>query len=302
MDKTPHTMSNSKKARVTSNQITDRINNIASRARQRKKANLSKDPAVEEEEQCPMLPSWPEWERAIPNEIVRSALFNVGNRKKRREYYEDVPIVVLGDGEIIYRGQELRQDDQDVWLYVLQLAHHQPLGEWVAFSAYSFCKALGWSTSGQSYKRLMTCLSRMQATALKIHNKRLHKGISLSLIRMFDYEDDEGNRLDHWRIWVEPKMRQLFGNVYYTRLEWKQRHQLKPLAKWLQGYFASHQQPRPVSVSHLHRGCGSEQKQLRFFRPKLKSALDEMKAVGFLESWSLDDKDRIHVSRTKNQG
>ncbi|ADJ29871.1 plasmid replication initiator TrfA [Nitrosococcus watsonii] len=292
-------MSSSKKNRATSNQIADRINKIAARSKQRKKASPSKNSTTGEEEQNLILPSWPEWERAIPNEIVRSALFNIGNRRERREYHEDVPIVVLGDGEIIYRGQELRQDDQDVWLYVLQLARHQPLGEWVEFSAYSFCKSLGWSTSGQSYKRLMTCLSRMQATALKIRNKRLNKGISLSLIRMFDYEDDQGNRLDRWRVWVEPKMRQLFGNVHYTRLEWKQRRQLKPLAKWLQGYFASHKQPKPVSVASLHQGCGSEQKQLRFFRPKLKSALDEMKAIGFLEVWCLDDKDRIHVVRAK---
>jgi hypothetical protein len=292
-------MNKTDKIPIESNNLTNQIEKIASRCRQSKKANTPKNSTIVKENECFMLPSWPEWERAIPNDIVRSALFNIGNRRERREYHEDVPIVVLGDGEIIYRGQELRQDDQDVWLYVLQLARHKPLGEWIEFSAYSFCKALGWPTSGQSYKRLMTCLSRMQATALKIHNKRLNKGISLSLIRMFDYEDDQGNRLDRWRVWIEPKMRQLFGNVYYTRLEWKQRRQLKPLAKWLQGYFASHKHPQPVLVADLHRGCGSDQKQLRFFRPKLKAALNELKAVGFLECWFLDSKDRMHVIRAK---
>ncbi|WP_240761730.1 plasmid replication initiator TrfA [Nitrosococcus wardiae] len=61
----------------------------------------------------PLLPCWGKGQRGVPNERVRSALFSVKNKKQARAYLEGVPIVVVGDGRITYRGQELRQDDED---------------------------------------------------------------------------------------------------------------------------------------------------------------------------------------------
>src|SRR3974390_1604852 len=57
------------------------------------------------------LPDWPEGQRAMPNEILRSALFNCRNRKQPRMFMKDIEIALIGDGQVIYRGEELRQDD-----------------------------------------------------------------------------------------------------------------------------------------------------------------------------------------------
>ena len=57
------------------------------------------------------LPDWPESYRALPNEILRSALFNCRNRNLSRKFMKEVEIAVIGDGQVIYRGEELRQDD-----------------------------------------------------------------------------------------------------------------------------------------------------------------------------------------------
>lgn len=255
--------------------------------------------AQDQDPQAPVqLPQWPDERRGIPNEVVRSALFNVRNRRTRRDYLKNHPIAVIGEGRITYTGEELRQDDEDVWLQIMHLARRQPLGEWVAFSAYAILKALGWPNSGQSYTRLRECLVRMNATALTVHSKRLGKGSSVSLIRKFEWEDAQGRRFGQWRVWIEPEMKALFGDVHYTHLEWRQRLNLGPLAKWLQGIYGSHAEPFPMKVHTLRQGCGSEAKELWKFREKLRAALNELKAVDFLQDWEIDGRDLVHVVRS----
>jgi hypothetical protein len=48
--------------------------------------------------------------RQVPNEIVRSALFTCRNRNTPRDNFRKQPIAVIGDGSIVYQGEELRQD------------------------------------------------------------------------------------------------------------------------------------------------------------------------------------------------
>jgi len=67
------------------------------------------------------LPEWPDGQRAMPNEILRSALFNCRNRNVSRVFMKEVEIAVIGDGQVIYRGEELRQDDELVWMHLMHL-------------------------------------------------------------------------------------------------------------------------------------------------------------------------------------
>ena len=86
----------------------------------------------------------------------------------------------------------------------------------------------------------------------------------------------------------------------FTRIEWEQRHKLirKPLAQWLQFYYASHARPVPVSVAFLHEMSGSTNKDMRGFKRRLKEALDQIKAVGVISEWRIDPKtDLVHVTR-----
>lgn len=247
------------------------------------------------------LPLWSDEKRGIPNEMVRSALFNVRNRRQRREYFEDTPIIVVGEGQITYRGQELRQDDEDVWLHVMHLARLQSLGKWVEFTPYSMLKALGWPLKGQSYERLRNCLGRMQATALSVYSKRLKEGISVSLVRKFEWKDKDGIQLGRWRVWIEPEMKVLFGDVYYTRLEWEQRKQLGPIARWLHGIYTSHAKPFPMKVETIWQGSGSSTRLRKHFKEKLVRALDELKKIGFLEEWQIDSNDLVHIVRANRR-
>ncbi len=241
------------------------------------------------------LPLWGEERRGVPNDLVRSALFTVGNKRNKRSYLKEAIIAALGDVRITYTGEELRQDDEDVFLQILHLARLTPLGELVEVTAYALLKSLGWPTDGRTYARLKKSLIRLKATSLSVSNGP--RGYSGSLIRSFEWRDMEHQQSRTWKICLEPRIIALFGHVAYTQIVWEQRQQLGPLAKWLHSFYFTHANPYALKVKTLKTLCGSTVKDLYKFRQNLKNALAELENVGFLDSWRIDQNDNVHVVR-----
>ncbi|WP_438393641.1 plasmid replication initiator TrfA [Caballeronia sp. DA-9] len=256
-----------------------------------------------------MLPFWPATFRALPNEIFRSALFNARNRSQKREYLKRHEIYVIGEGQVIYTGEELRQDDETVWLQLIQLAQLRPLGDTVQFTARSFLIAIGWPVKSQSYTRLRDCLTRMQATSLQVIAKRLggrdgddgsDAGIAMSMIPVFEWCDPRtGTTLKQYKVQLAQQLIELYGaKGYFTRVEWKQRLDLPDgLATWLHGYLASHEAPFPIRLETIKAGAGLTTAKQKHLRGLVKVALDELKRVKFLKDWSLGQDDLVKVKR-----
>lgn len=248
-----------------------------------------------------LLPQWPEAERAAPNEILRSALFTARNRNQPRPYLKESPIVVIGEGEIRYRGEELRQDDELVWLHLLHLAKGKALGECVEFTPYAFLKALGWPVNRGGYQRLKTCLLRMMATAVEVSSVRLRQTVAVPMILRFRNEDPQTKKpLRRWQLWVSPEMCLLFGDGCLTRINWEQRLRLPVgIATKLHGYWSTHRRPFAVRVETLQKFCGSEMRP-KHFKAQLIEALKHLKDEGFLLAWSIEH-DRVQVMRPEEQ-
>ena len=243
------------------------------------------------------LPEWPDSQRALPNEILRSALFTCRNRRQPRMFMKDEEIAVIGDGQVIYRGEELRQDDELVWMHLMHLMKKLPLGECVEFTPYAFVKALGWPIKGQNYERLRISLSRMQATALRIQSRRLNCFISISLIQKFLSRNDRDESLHRWQVWVGKEMQLLFDEEFLTRVAWETRRSLPDgITSKLFGYWASHRKPYPVKIETLSKLCGSGMLP-KHFKAELKKALQQLKRIGFLENWEIND-DLVTVTRS----
>jgi hypothetical protein len=247
------------------------------------------------------LPLWPDVVRSLPNEILRSALFNARNRNHPRAMMKSEPIAIIGDGRITYRGEELRQDDETVWLQLVHLARQHVVGQLVEFTAYSFCKDIDWAIGKRSYDRLRESLRRMQATGLDVYSKRLDRGISLSMIPFFEYEDSETQKsLPRWRVRIAPELVELFGNEHYTRIEWEQRLQLPDgLATWLHGYLASHRVPHPIKIGTIAIGSGMNTVEKTELRRLIKRALTNLVECGFLLSFDVAG-DLVTVKRAPN--
>jgi len=77
---------------------------------------------------------------AIFNEALRCALFNACNRHQRRRYLKQEDLFIIsGGGKITYTGEELRQDDGTVYLYLIFLAKRISPGNAVEFTPNSLC-------------------------------------------------------------------------------------------------------------------------------------------------------------------
>ena len=267
---------------------------------QRITATLNSGIRLPVEHPTSQLPLWHEKVRGLPNPMARSALFTVGNKTEPRMYYKSHKTIQTISGYVItYRGEELRQDDEDVFLQLVHLARKHPLGERVEFAAYSLLKELNWSKSSEGYDRLRAMLDRLQGTSLRITSQHPGEGgFQGALIRKFAWKDDENAPLTKWVVFLEPEIVKLFSPNGYTQVFWEQRLRLKSsVAKYLHGYYGTHEQPYPMKVATLQTLSGSRAARLTDFRKALRKALDLLVTERFLDRWNIDGSDLVHVIR-----
>ncbi|MBK3780040.1 RepB family plasmid replication initiator protein [Paraburkholderia aspalathi] len=274
----------------------------------RAKARVAPSPAViPEMPPAPtQIPLWPSNVRGMPNSLARSALFNVNRASAPREYYTKGKEIPASDGTVItFKGEELRQDDADVFLEILHLARDTQISERVEFTGYTMLKMLGWDKSGKGYHRLVTTIQRLQASTVNVSFEGKKKGFQGQLVRKFLWKgngDVDSDTSTRWTAYIEPEIAHLFSHDDYTRVSRVQRLQLRSeLSKWLHSYYHTHAEPYAVTVRYIHQQCGSQTKSLAHFRVTLKRALEELKKVGFLLSWRLDDTDKVHVERATHR-
>lgn len=251
------------------------------------------------------IPLWPQNVRGMPNALARSAIFNVNKSNAPRRRLDKEVIASVEGVKIIFTGEELRQDDADVFLEVLHLARDTLLNEKVEFTGYGMLKSLGWGTSTKCYTRLVTTLERLQNGSLTVKFGGNKKGFIGSMVRKFLWNDGTETGTDgktRWVAYVEPEIVALFSDDDYTRLAREQRQRLRyELSKWLHTYYHTHAVPFAHSVKFIHRQCGSQTKELFHFRANLKKALAELQSEGFLTSWLIDDNDLVHVVRSNTR-
>lgn len=239
------------------------------------------------------LPFWPDGERALPNEILRSALFAARNRNQPRLYLRGAQIAAIGDVTVTYTGEELRQDDATVVFHLVHLVRQHGANK-VRFSTRAFCQALGWAPDGRSYSRLRAILTRLQATALVVRSARLGAGVSLSILPNFKWQANG----EAQEVSLDPVMVRLFADNHFSRIEWAQRLALPDgLATWLHGFFASHREPHPVRLEAIREAAGLQMTERHHLRQKVEGALVRLEAVGFLSVWSIRGE-FVHVTRT----
>lgn len=250
------------------------------------------------------LPFWPADVRGLPNAFARSALFNVSNaRKGARQNFKRREIATVKGATITYTGEELRQDDEDVFLQIVHLARTQELGTEVHFTAYSLLSELGWTKNKASYKRLVDCLDRLKASAVTVtvDTPTDRAAYSGSLIRSFRWRETNNDApLRQWTVLLEKEIILLFSPSNYSRLDWRLRLSLPPMAKWLHSFFITHRDAFPYKVETFKDLMGSEIAELRQFRYKLRQHLELLVEKGFFETAKIDPRtDLVIVQRRR---
>jgi hypothetical protein len=254
-------------------------------ARAKQLAKIAEDNALAQ------LPLWPEPKRGAPNSFIRSALF-AAIQGKAREYIKGATLASQSGIVVKYTGEQLNQNDLDVWETLVHLAREQPLGTSATFSAHSVLTALGLPTGNSQHKQLHSTIIRLSACSVEVtHEGRTYFG---PLIK--SGAKDEVTR--HYVIELNKEIIRLFGENQWTALDWQQRLQLKekPLTQALHAYYSSHRVPFAVKLETLKAYTGSRNKQPAGFRRQVREALQVLKDIGFLSDFKIDG-DLVYVWR-----
>lgn len=244
------------------------------------------------------FPIWPEPERGVPNELIRSALF-AAIQSKGRKLLRGAKVAAQGPYTIEFTGAQLTQAHLDVFEGIMHIARGMSEGNQVRFTAHRLLKLIGRHTGGNEHERLYLMLQDLTATSVAIQKgddrvfwgSLLPKGAGSGEMQRREYVLE-----------VSRELIKLFERGF-SRIEWEQRRALKqkPLACWLQLYYSSHARPHSVTVQFLRQQSGSGTKSLRAFKQNLKAALDEIQAVSAIVSWRIDADDLVHVERASSQ-
>jgi TrfA protein len=253
-----------------------------------------------EETRIIQLPLWREDRRGSPNSFLRSALF-AAVQSKDRVYLEDAVLFSQKGYSVKFTGKQLNQEDMTVWLALVDLAKLHPLGTECSFTAYGILKHIGLKDGGRERERLHIIIERMTACMVKIENDRSIYGGNL----VHNFSVDKETKC--YRLQLNRDLIKLFGEHDWTALNWDQRKQLrqKPLAQKLHEYFSSHEFPKPVTIEFLHSMTGSNTKKIFKFKQSLKTALDELVKITFLESYHIEGEKvtvkRVHKAPTERK-
>jgi len=250
--------------------------------------------AQEQTTQPVQLPIWAEPDRAMPNAMLRSALFGCA---RRREFIDDALIASWPDVEIRFSGQTFNQFDESVWMQIVHLFRKQgePQDFKVRFNAKPFCRMLGGKgIGGSNVAKLRQSLVRLRGGTLLI----AHNGVEYGggVIQDFTHDEDRG----FFVVTLNPKYLRLLSTGY-TRLDWEIRRALPTgIATWMHRYVLSHRatrkKPHRIGLEQLHRisGMNSSPKE---FRRHLKRTMDLLGDQNVVDEWRITDNAALEFIR-----
>lgn len=238
------------------------------------------------------LPLWPEAVRAIPNAVLRGALFNVA---KVRANCTNLTLLTSVSGvEIRFKGERFNQTDLDVLEQLLHLARLQPIGSQIRFNTKTLLRALDRQTGKTQRDQLHEEIIRLRSGTVDLlwtaDRKRFFGGLISKGVK--DEETQE------YVIELEPRIMELYQNGYsYINHDQRQQLGANNIARWLHAFYSTHEHPFPYKVATLRDLCGSTS-NLRLFRAKLKESLASLVEVGAIESWLIDEKDLVVIHKS----
>ena len=220
--------------------------------------------------------------------------------------FDSVVIASLNNITIVYSGEELRQDDEDVFMQVIDIAKVQKVGEDIKFTANSMIVQLGWTRNSSSYTRLADSIRRMKKATIELteslpNGDKRHFGGSL--VGEFEWlEKGTDVQLSQWVVSLQRNIVHLFDPQAYSLIHWPTRMSLTPTTKWLHSYYSSHKMPFPIKLETLRRIMASDRKNIRSYKATIKESLQSLVDIGFFLTAHVDPvTDLVHVERAADR-
>ncbi|MFA6213637.1 MAG: hypothetical protein WC714_29645 [Candidatus Obscuribacterales bacterium] len=233
-------------------------------------------PAAKKSAEIIPLPLFHKEAPAAPNAALRSALFSAIHSKDRKFLNNELIASVSGI-DIKLKGEQLNQDDLEVLLVAENEARQHPDTLTCQLSERGFLKLLGRQSGKTNEKALYESLVRLGGMiTLKIGRFSYTGGFIHHI-----YKDDVTKR---YVVQLNPRLGSLL-NSGWTALDIETRRALagKPLALWLQAFYATHAKPFDYEVETLRELCGSQTLEPYKYRQNLKKAVAVWKATGDIQ-------------------
>ncbi len=239
--------------------------------------------------------------RAVSNALARGALFAP---VKQRQFFRHYVVVGQVDGVTVeYKGEQLNQDDHDMFLQLVKMALHQPLGADIRQSINAVLRGLGRSNNQEQRRQAVEQISRLVSGTTRLTGPAMrYEG---HLLDDASTPQDQ-TELPQFRRYLEYRLNPRFARLYaesaYTLFDAQERLKLKgrgsELAKWLYLWIIGNAQQYAHKVETIRQMCGSGDKTLKSFRQNLRKALDVLKAAGVIVTWRIDpETDLVTIER-----
>jgi hypothetical protein len=237
--------------------------------------------------------------RHIPNDYARSSIFTARNKREpRRSLLQEKLFHYNEYVSILYTGIELRaEDDEIVWLQILNYGQRVPLGDPFEFSIKDLVADIGWHKNGRYYDKARECISRLKANeVLALNNKAYGKSGAISLIQNYSTVNNEDGKPTLYRVWIDPNLIVLFAGNTFTSHAWEIYRDLSPVARRLADYIESHKHPFPLPLEKFREMCGSADTTPSSWRQTVKRACAEVQAAEIAKIAFLSSDDNIRCA------
>lgn len=238
------------------------------------------------------LPSWSEMAMALPNKLLRSALFSPGRTVQNngdKVLSGDHSTLVAGKEIASYKnvtltfsGYELCQFDRRVYAACLDYYRERPLApehshEYVSTSFYELAKRMGLTYGLNPHKAIRTSLLRLSFAQMRLR----YNGWNVEVPKLLtaSFKDGLANGVfkgsDRLLFRVTESVAELFGPGAWTAVD-KEAVGYDGLRGWLASFYAGHSKAVWLDVEWLYNLSGYESHP-RNFRQSLNSALEKLK-------------------------
>lgn len=238
--------------------------------------------------------------RHIPNDYARSSLFTARNKREPRKTLMHENLFHYNEYvSILYTGIELRaEDDEIVWLQILNYGKNVPLGEPFEFHVKDLVNSVGWAKNGRNYDRVRECVSRLKANEVLASNTKAYgKSEAISLIQNYTSVNDGEGKTTKFRVWIDPNLIVMFAGNTFTSHNWETYRNLSPVARRLADYIESHKYPYPLCLERFRKMCGSNDSSTFSWRQTVKKACTEVQEAKVADLVMLTKDDKICCSR-----
>lgn len=219
-----------------------------------------------------LLPEIFQERRAIPNPFLRSALFGM-IRKGKRQLVKDEQIMSMSQYDIFFSGEQLDQNDLEVWDTLMYLAKKSAIDNELTISLYELCKHLNYADQKKSRERILARAKRLSFGKITIKFK--NKEYFGSLIDDVIIDKNSDGKIS---IKFNKRIASYFAENDHTFIESNIKRYLgdSQLNRWLFNFYESHTNPIPYKLEYLQELCRSCT-ELRDFKRKVKESLIEIK-------------------------